>query len=403
MAYKYKVYTSDKKIIQGRLDVSSENLAEGALYRAGYQQILSLEEIPQGLSRERLIPTLFGVKTQDVIDFSNQLATLIESGITLLTALRLLEGQSTKPALKKIINSLVIEIQEGNPLHMAFGNYPHVFSDTYVQVIRASAQAGNLETGLRQAASYMEKRAASHQRIKRAMLYPAFVLLIAVAVCILLIMVALPPLVDLFDSLNAELPWMTQTLITLTESVLDNIVLIIAIVALLAVSIAGLFRLPSVQLATDRLLLKLPIIGSINIERNMQHFCQTASMLLTAGLRLPQIMEIASQITRNRIIHRALNDVRGRLIQGEGLSQPMSENNIFPSLMVEMVIVGEKSGSMDSTLATLANFYERRVDRKIDALISMIEPALTLIIGIVVIFIALSMITPLYQILRSMH
>jgi type IV pilus assembly protein PilC len=162
-------------------------------------------------------------------------------------------------------------------------------------------------------------------------------------------------------------------------------------------------RLPSVKLARDRLLLKIPLIGNINIERSMQQFCQTASMLLKAGLRLPQIMDIVMQTNRNQIIRQALSNVRGRLVQGEGLSQPMSENGLFPVLLVEMVVVGEKTGAMDSTLATLAGFYERKVDRRIDVLISMIEPLLTLIIGVVVIFIALSMITPLYSILRSMH
>jgi type IV pilus assembly protein PilC len=147
----------------------------------------------------------------------------------------------------------------------------------------------------------------------------------------------------------------------------------------------------------------MPVIGSISIERSVQHFCQTAAMLLKAGLRLPHIMEITIQTNRNHIIRQALSSVRDRLVQGEGLSQPLSEIKLFPPLLVEMVIVGEKTGMMDSTLATLADFYEKKVDRRIDTLISMIEPALTVVIGVVVIFIALSMITPLYSILRSIH
>jgi type IV pilus assembly protein PilC len=126
-------------------------------------------------------------------------------------------------------------------------------------------------------------------------------------------------------------------------------------------------------------------------------------MLLKAGLRLPQVIDIARQTTRNRIIRQALSDVRDRLVQGEGLAQPMADIVLFPRLLVEMVVVGEKTGAMDSTLATLADFYERRVDRKIDTLIAMIEPVLTVIIGLIVVFIALSMITPLYSILRSIH
>ena len=149
--------------------------------------------------------------------------------------------------------------------------------------------------------------------------------------------------------------------------------------------------------------MKIPLIGKIYIERNMQLFCQTASMLLQAGLRLPQIIDIVIQTNRNQVIRNAFNNVRERLVQGEGLSQPMAENKLFPPLLVEMATVGEKTGTMDATLGTLADFYESEVDRKIDSLISMIEPALTLVIGGVVIFLALSMITPLYSILKSMH
>ena len=403
MAYRYKAYTTDKRMIEGTIEVTSESLAEGVLYRAGYQHIISLKEVTPGLSLDRLIPTLFGVKNQEVIDLSNQLATLIESGITLLTSLQLLEGQTPKKALKTIIGGLLEEIQGGMSLSQALSHYSHVFSNTYCQVIKASEQAGTMETGLRQAASYMEKQSSANQKIQRAMIYPAFVLLMAIGVSILLITVALPPLINLFNSLGAELPWMTRLLISITNFFLQHNLYILGGAVVIIMSIIGLLKLTSVKLARDRALLKIPLIGNIIIERSMQQFCRTASMLLKAGLRLPQIMDIVMQTNRNQIIRQALSNVRGRLVQGEGLSQPMSQNKLFPALMVEMVVVGEKTGAMDTSLATLADFYEKKVERRIDVLISMIEPVLTVIIGFVVIFIALSMITPLYSILRSMH
>jgi len=403
MAYKYKAYTVDKRIVQGKIEVTSENLAESALYRAGYQHILSLKEVPAGPSLESLIPTLFGVKTQEIIDFSNQLATLVESGITILSSLQLIKGQTSKKSLKKIMDGMIEEIQGGNSLSQALGHYPQVFSNTYCQVIKASEQAGNLELGLSQAAGYLEKQSVANQKIKRAMLYPAFVLLIAAGVSILLITVALPPLVNLFDSLGAELPWMTKLLINVTSFFLDRTSLVLGVVVIIIMLTIGLLRMSPVKRAKDSFILKIPVIGIISIERSVQHFCQTASMLLKAGLRLPQIMEITIQTNRNHVIRQALSKARDRLVQGEGLSQPLSEIEFFPPLLVEMVVVGEKTGTMDNTLATLADFYEKKVDQRINALISMIESALTVVIGVVVIFIALSMITPLYSILRSMH
>jgi len=402
MAYKYQAYTIDKKIVQGTIEVSSESLAEGALYSAGYQQIISLEEVPVGTSIKGAIPTLFGVKNKDVIDFSTQLATLIESGIAIMTALQLLKGQASKAALKEVINGIIEEIQIGSSFSQALSHHPEAFTNTYVQVIRASEQAGTMEMGLRQASGYMEKQAATAQKIKKAMFYPIFVVLMAIGVVIMLITVALPPLVDLFASFDVELPWTTSMLLSLSGFVMDNTMLIIAGAIIIIVLAILLLRVPSVKLAKDRFMLHIPIIGSIIIERGVHHFCQTASMLLQSGLHLTQVMDIAVETNKNPIMRQALNQVKEKLVQGEGLAQPLSEIELFPPLLGEMAYVGEKTGTMDSTLNTLANYFDERVDRRISMLISMIEPLLTLVIGLVIIFIALSIITPLYSILRQM-
>ena len=403
MAYQYTAYTLDKRIVQGTIDATSENIAEEALYQAGYHHILSLREVRPGLSLEQLIPTLFGVKTQDVIDFSHQLATLIESGVTILTALQLLEGQASRATFRKVIAGLVDELRGGSSFSQALSNYPQAFSYAYCQVMKASEQAGNLEVGLRQMAGYMEKQAATTRRIRSAMAYPAMVLLMAIGVFALLITVALPPLVGLFASLGAELPWMTRLLIAIADFVINYKLYLLGGALILIILIVGYVRLPAGKLTMDRLMLKMPVIGSINIQRNMCHFSRTTSMLLKAGLRLPRIMDIVIQTVGNRIIRQALTDVREKLVQGQGLSQPMAAIDLFPRLLVEMVVVGEKTGTIDSTLATLADFYERRVDQRINALISMIEPLLTVVIGLVVVFIALSMITPLYSILKAVQ
>jgi len=403
MVYKYRVYSVDKKIIEGMIDVASENMAEVALYHAGFRNIISLEEVAPGLELDKLLPTFAGVKMRDVIDASNQLSTLIQAGIPLLSSLKLLGAQAVKKAMKKIYNGLTEEIQSGNSLSQALSKYPQAFSNTYCQIIKASEQAGTLETGLKQAAKYLEKRAYANQKIKRAMMYPIFVLLMAIGVAVLLITVALPPLISLFSSLDVQLPWMTRTLVNTADFLGAHALPLLGGLVAIFLMIIGLLRLQSVKLARDRALLRIPVIGKIIIERSMGLFCQTASMLLQAGLRLPPIIDIVIQTNRNQILRKAFQNVRERLVQGEGLSQPMSENTLFPPLLVEMILVGEKTGAMDTTLGTLADFYEQEVDRKIDSLISMIEPVLTLAIGGLVIFIALSMITPLYSILKSLH
>jgi type IV pilus assembly protein PilC len=403
MAYKYTAYTADKQIVRGMLDVVSENLAESALYRAGYTHVISMEEVKPGINVESLLPTLFGVRTQEIIEFATQMSTLIESGIPVLTALELLAGQARRRSMKRIIKSMASEIREGGSLSEALGHFPKVFPGTYRQIIKASEQAGILGKGLKNAAYFTEKQIAAAQKVRRAMTYPAFVLVMAVAVSILLITVSLPPLVNLFKSLGAHLPWTTRTLIAATSFLLNEKYYILAVVAALIIIFYVASRIESFKLARDNILLKIPMIGNITIERSMQHLCRTASMLLQAGLRLPLTMDIIIQANSNRIIRNALEQVRNRLLQGEGLSQPMSEIHLFPTLLVEMIAVGEKSGAMDTTLATLADYYEQKVDHAIDVLISLIEPMLTLVVGLVVLLIALSVITPLYSILKSIH
>jgi type IV pilus assembly protein PilC len=343
------------------------------------------------------------IKPREIIDASNQMSTLIQAGITISSALKMLLTQITNSTLKKIFARLIDEIQSGKSLSQALSLFPQVFPNTYCQIIRASEQAGTLENGFKQGAKYLDKQNAANQKVKRAMVYPIIILVMAVAVAILLITVALPPLTGLFTSLHADLPWMTTLLINVANFfTADGLYVLLAIVVIVLLFFLAQ-RNPSVKLMRDKLLLKIPIFGKLTIERSMGLFCQTASMLLQAGLRLPQVLEVTIQTNHNLVIRDALSEVRGRLIQGEGLAQPMSENKLFPSLVVEIVSVGEKTGAMDTSLGNLADFYEREVDRKIDSLIALIEPAMTIVVGLVVLFLATSLITPMYSVLQNVH
>ena len=403
MAYRYRAYTLDKRIVQGTIDANSESMAEAALYQAGYHLVLKLREVRPSLDLSRWFPSFFGIKPQDIIDFSRQLAILIGSGMPIFTALELLEEQAPAASLRKVISGLVRDIQGGSSFSQALTKYPQVFSSTYSQVIKAGELAGNLEGVLRQVAGYLEKETATTKRIRRALIYPAVVLVMAIGVFLLLTTVALPPLVRLFASLGGELPWTTKFLLVLGGFLVNQKFYILGGLAALIILILGYMRLPAGKLVMDRLILMLPTLGSITIQRNMHHFCQTTSMLLKAGLPLPQIMNAITRTIGNGIIRQALKEVEAKLVQGQGLSQPMSTLPVFPRPLVEMVIVGEKTGTLDSTLGSMGDFYEQRVDQRVQALISMIEPFLTIVVGVVVAFIAVSMVTPLYSILRSMY
>ncbi len=403
MTYKYTAYTSDKRIVAGTIEATSANTAADTLYKAGYARILSLKEVHPKTSLEKLIPTFFGIKPQDVIDFSHQMATLLDSGIALVSALRLLEGQASKSAFRKVIGGLLEELEGGKSFSQAVSRYPQVFPDTYYRVIRASEQSGNIDVGLRQIADYLEKAAATTAKVTRALAYPSLVLVMAIGVFVLLITVALPPLVALFKSLGAQLPPATRAVIAMADffNAYKLPILIVGLVIIASIVISS--RLAKSRQIMETIILRLPVIGSISLERNVHQFCQTTSMLLSRGLPLSQIMETTIHTVGNVTIRRALEQVKENLIQGQSLSKAISTHPLFPSLLVEMIVVGENTGTLDANLATLSNYYEQRVEQRIRTLVAIMEPALIVMVGLVVIFIAISMVSPLYSMLKSIY
>ncbi|MBI2852604.1 MAG: type II secretion system F family protein [Chloroflexi bacterium] len=400
MPYDYVAYTADKRFVRGTIDVVAEGLAEEALQRAGYR-ILSLKEAKPKRNAEELFPTFFGVKLAEVIAFSRQLATLIEFGISLTQALHLLEKQVAGSAVRRLVAGLAAELEGGSSFSQALYKYPHVFPNIYLQIASAGERGGNLESALRQAVDYLERGLAAKQKIKRAMVYPALVLTMAVGVVALLLTVALPPLLGLFQGLGAELPLATKLLIAITNFFTSYKFHLLGTLLALGILAIWYIRTQSGRMVFDRFILRIPAIGAITSQSNIALFSRTMSALLKSGVPLHQTMEIACQTTGNMVIGQALKDVQAGIVQGHSLSQLMGANKLFPSLLVEMTAVGEQTGTLDSIFGSIADFYDQEVSTKINVLISLLEPALTVFIGVVVGFIALSLIMPIYSIMGS--
>lgn len=404
MSYRYRAYTARRETIEGTVEAASEKMAEEALYQGGVQYVLSLKAAGAGMSAERLVPTLFGIKPQDVIDFSRQLAAFTESGVSLLAALQLLVGQVKKPAMRRLLDEVVAELQGGSSFSAALGRRPDAFPYSYTQVVRASEQAGDLETGLRQVADYMERQLLTASRIRRALSYPAFVVLIAIGVFSLMVTLVLPPMVQLFTSFDVALPWTTRAVIWFTRFFTAyKFHLLVGIIAALA-AFLGYSRLESGKRTLDRLALRLPLIGTVVLQRAMGQFCRTASMLLRSGLQLPKVLEVGLQTTgSNRLIRASLTRLRDKLVQGEGLSGPLNADPLFPSVMAKMVAMAEQTGTVDTAFGTLADYFETQSNQRVQTLVSLIEPTLTIGIGIMVAFMLLAIILPLYSILGAIR
>ena len=404
MIYKFDASKADRQVFSGTIEALSEKMAEEALYRAGYKYVLDLKpkNAPQSLAK--LIPTFFGVKTADIIDFSRQLAAFLDSGSSLRLGLELLRDQSDKAAMKEMISQIIENLEQGIAFSQAVKNLSSIFPFSYWQIVQSSEKAGDLARGLKQIADYMEQRSQINNRIRGALTYPAFVVVLAIGVVILLVTTVLPPILKLFKSFNTELPPLTRFAMSSLQFLTDYKIQLLLAVVILVAGIWAFSRIPQGRVILDGLILKIPVLGTIIIQNNLGHFCRTASMLMTAGLPLPSIMDISIKVvSRNQVILKSLTNLRTRLMQGEGLAVPISQDKLFPRMMARMIAVGEQTGTLDASLATLAAYYEDRANKKTQSLISLIEPVMTVAIGLGIAFIMISMIMPIYGILNKVH
>ena len=395
--YRYVALTSQEKPVKGTINAANEAVAGQLLTERGLK-LVSLELQASRLALEQLFPTLFGIKPQEVVSFSRQLATLLESGITLVSALELIQQQPGSRAFKRVLTTMVSDLRTGISFSEALAKHPQVFNEIYCRTIATAERAGGLETILRQIADYQEKQGVAMKKVTGALTYPAIILGLGLCVVALLISTALPPLVNMFTQLEVNLPLPTRILIAVTNFVSAYKLYLLGFVVLLVAAGIWFIKQPSGRLRFDRTLLRTPLIGPPMHSAEVARFSRTASVLLSAGLPLQEIIDMLPQTSGNRAMRRSLSQVHQDLIRGEGVSEPMSRDDIFPPLLTQMVRVGEESNTLDSTLGVAADFYESDAEERISSLVRFIQPASTVFIALTVGFIALSIIMPMYTI-----
>jgi len=402
MSFRYVAISPSGQQVRGAIDVKDEAQAERALWDADYR-VVSIRVERQLPGLEKLLPSVFAVKKRALITFSRQLATLLESGVPVMRALELLEEQAEGRPLARAVNGIGKSIRGGSTFAAAVREHPAVFPPLYARMIDLGERTGRIEAMLRQLATYLEREDAVARRVKSAMAYPAFVLVLAAVVVAILMTTALPALTQMFGEFDADLPVTTRFLIALTGFTGAHRMGIVASIALVALGGTWLVGQPAGKRAIDRLMLVVPVFRAITINANAARFSRTLAILLRAGLPLTEIMDMVVRTTDNSVLRKHVQGVRHRLLDGEGLSGPMARAGCYPQMLVQMVAVGEETGTLDGNLDITADFYTREVDQKVDALAGMMTPALTVVIGVIVGFIALSLIMPMYQLIGHIN
>ncbi len=401
MDYAYIAYTKEKKLVRGKVSAESESEATTILSNGGYQ-VVNLKAESSFIDFEKFMARFSNVNTRDVLLLTRQLALLIQSGMDIVTGLELLCAQMTNRTMSAAVVDIINEIKGGKSLSASFAKYPNIFPPMYSKAIAAGEQSGRLDITLRQMADFIERTANIKKKVKSAMSYPILLVVLSLIVVLILTTFVLPNFVALFSAFGANLPLAARILFAIVDWFSSYGLFVI--IAVIALGVAGYLytRTPAGKYRWDKLTLKMPVIGHIVLLDELAFACRLMAMLFQAGLPLPEIMTLVTQGTTNSVMAEAFGGVRQELIRGEGISKPMSRRKVFLPLMVQMVAVGEETGHLDNSLITVAETYEVDADDRTKAAIGMITPAMTIIIGGVITFIAVALVSTMYGVYGQM-
>jgi type IV pilus assembly protein PilC len=385
------------------IDGKSASLVHSELVHRGYR-VVSLRAAKGGWHWfYRQLPTFFGVSTSDLILFSRQLSTFLKVGVPITEAIRLLRSGTRSGPFRAALDDINDDLDDGESFSIAISHHPNVFNQLYVDMVRAAEYSGSLEKVLLQIAAYLQRQDSALKKLRSAMIYPAVILTLAIVVCGVLIVVVLPNFVSLFREFHAELPMPTKVLLAL-GSFAETWRLEIVIVAAILVLGSFLFlQSKPGHVFWDHALIKVPVLGTIVVFAIVERFTRTLATMLRAGIPISQTFDVASASAGNIRFRRELDAVRQRMVTGDGFSEPLAATGLFGPMVIRMVRVGEETGTLDQSLEQIADFLAEEMDYKVRNMIALMEPALVIAVGAAVGFVAISVVLPMYGLLKAVQ
>lgn len=343
------------------------------------------------------------VPAQLVTEFTTQLATLSAAGIPIVKALTILEGQTRPGPFKNVLAALVEDVSAGTALSEAMAKHPQCFDTLYSSMVKAGEAGGVLDAILNRLAAFREKAATIRAKIKGALIYPAVVAVVAVAVVSAVIVFVIPKFEEIFDSFGAELPSITRLLLDTSRFTIQYWYVVFGVPFGLVMGHFALMRRGGpYRYRVHKLLLRTPVLGQVIAKANIAGFSRTFGTLIEAGVPHLDALSIVRDTTGNDVLVEGVEQIRKVVREGEGIARPMGESGVFDDLVVNMVDVGEATGELDKMLLKVADAYDIAVDRRIDALFKVIEPALLIVMAVVVGFIVVALFMPLMTIMSQL-
>lgn len=391
--FSYVIIDKNGKEKKGSMDAANEEKVKASLRAEGY---IPLSVTPQNIMNKDINLTLGNpVKPRDLSVFCRQLVSILSAGVSIINALDMLSQQTENQVLSKAIKEVQIAVEKGEALADAMEANKKVFPNILIHMVAAGEASGNLEVVFGRMAVHFEKDTKMRAQVKKAMIYPSMVALVAVGVVFVMMIVVIPNFMGMFQDMNIEMPFMTQMIINMSNFMKSQWYIILGLIALLAVGFHAYKKSPSGQVVLGQLGLKLPLFGKIIIKSNSARFGRTLSTLLAAGISMIEAIDITARTMDNMIARQALLDAKEDVSKGISLSVPIRNSGIFPPMVYQMTKIGEESGNIESMLEKLADYYDEEVEIATTSLSAVLEPMIIVIMALVVGVLIMAIMQPM--------
>ncbi|MHB0999317.1 MAG: type II secretion system F family protein [Armatimonadota bacterium] len=401
--YAYTIKDATGNVREGTLDAENESAVARRLQEQGgtVQKI----ELAKAQTRKSAVNPIGGVKLADLSIFCRQFSTMIDAGVSLVRCLNVLGQQTASPRLRAIISEIETDVQAGQTLSKSIGRYPNVFNNLFVGLVRAGEVGGALEESLQRLSQFLEKDMELRRKVKGAMTYPVIVMVVALIIVLGLVTLILPKFMDMFIELGMkpeEMPVTTRYLMDFSHFLISKWYIMFAAVVAFVISFKAFNKTKVGARLIDKFKLKAPVFGKLNHRISLARFSRTLATLLTSGVPILQSMETVAGTVSNVVISDAILHARARIREGDRIGEPLQKSKLFPPMVVQMISIGEESGSLDQMLTKVAEFYEQEVDAALQSLTAAIEPLMIVFLGSTVGFIVISMFQPLLAIISKL-
>lgn len=338
-----------------------------------------------------------GVKVKDLCVFTRQFATMVNAGLPLVQCLDVLGRQQPKPHFKQAIQQVMMDVEGGQTMSEGLAKHTHIFGDLYVNMIAAGETGGILDVILQRLAVFLEKNDALQRKVKGAMTYPAIVLFVALGACIFMLMGVIPVFAKMFSDFGGELPAPTRVVMGLSDFLRYNWYTLLGGIAFSVFAFKRFRATERGELITDKLVLRIPIIGDVIRKGAISRFTRTLGTLIGSGVPILQGLDITSKTAGNKVLQLAIEDTSRSISQGDTIAEPLRKSGVFPPMVVQMIGIGEQTGALDEMLSKVADFYDDEVDSAVEALTAAIEPIMIVVMGSMVGGMLVAMYLPMFK------